>query len=98
MRQEPTPAEDVLWQALRNKALGAKFRRQHAIDRFIVDFCCLSAKIIVEVDGEIHRRTQAKDRERDDVLKGESFSVLRFSNDQVLHDLDTVLETIRKNF
>jgi len=97
MRREPTEAEGALWQALRNKALGAKFRRQHAIDRFIVDFCCLSAKIIVEVDGEIHMRTQAKDLQRDDVLKGEGFSMLRFSNDQVLNNLESVIETIRKN-
>ncbi len=97
MRREPTEAEDVLWRTLRNKSLGAKFRRQHATGRFIVDFCCVPSKIFVEVDGEIHMHAQAKGRERDETLKGEGFYVLRFSNDQVLDNLETVIETIRKN-
>mgnify|MGYP001770978009 FL=1 len=59
MRREPTPAEDKLWQKLRHKQiLGYKFRRQHTIDRFIVDFYCGEARLVVEVDGEVHDYTQ----------------------------------------
>jgi hypothetical protein len=55
MRQEPTQAEDLLWQSLRNhQLLGFKFRRQHSIERFIVDFYCAEAKLVIEIDGPIH--------------------------------------------
>ena len=55
LRQEQTESESVLWEQLRGRRLnGAKFRRQHSIGRFIVDFCCPSAKLVVEVDGGIH--------------------------------------------
>jgi very-short-patch-repair endonuclease len=53
-RQQPTEAEDHLWQELRNHKLGARFRRQHAIQQFIVDFVCLEAWLIIEVDGSVH--------------------------------------------
>jgi very-short-patch-repair endonuclease len=59
LRQELTPAEKVLWQALRDKQLaGFKFRRQHPIDRFIADFYCAACKLIVELDGGIHDEQQ----------------------------------------
>jgi very-short-patch-repair endonuclease len=61
MRRAPTPAEDALWQRIRGRQLGMKFRRQHAIDRFIVDFYCLETALVVEVDGKIHEYTAAED-------------------------------------
>jgi very-short-patch-repair endonuclease len=61
MRCKPTPAEKQLWQKLKNKQLlGLKFRRQHSIDRFIVDFYCNEVRLVVEVDGSIHDYTQEK--------------------------------------
>jgi very-short-patch-repair endonuclease len=61
MRHNPTEAENVLWQRLRDKGIGVKFRRQHAIDRFIVDFYCAKSQLLIEVDGEIHDYTQEED-------------------------------------
>ncbi|NMC79440.1 MAG: DUF559 domain-containing protein [Chloroflexi bacterium] len=95
MRHNPTPEEDRLWQALRNKQLtGAKFRRQHAIDRFIVDFYCAEARLVVEVDGPIHQYSQEEDATRQEFLESQGLRVLRFSNDQINQDVETVLEQI----
>jgi len=95
MRHEPTPAEEVLWQALRNrKVAGAKFRRQFTIDRFIVDFYCAEAKLVIEVDGEIHRQQEAEDQVRQTFLESQGFRVLRFENEEVLKRIDTVLTHI----
>ena len=97
MRREPTPAEDALWQALRNRQLDdAKFRRQHAIGPFVVDFICTQHNLIVEVDGEVHDETgQAEyDAGRTYELEGVGYHVIRFTNGQVLHQLPTVLQKI----
>ena len=65
MRREPTVAENRLWQELRGRKLdGLRFRRQHALGRFIVDFYCVSAGLVVELDGPIHEQQQETDRER----------------------------------
>lgn len=70
LRQELTPAERKLWAALRNKKLnGLKFRRQHPIDRFIVDFYCAAHKLVVEVDGDIHDTQPERDAERSALLE-----------------------------
>jgi very-short-patch-repair endonuclease len=97
MRAEPTEAEGVLWQALRGGKLGARFRRQHAIDRFIVDFVALRPKLIVEVDGGIHETQAGRDAERDASLRAAGYRVVRFTNDQVLTKLDRVLQEIRRH-
>ena len=95
MRHSPTPAEDVLWQRLRKRQIaGAKFRRQHAIDRFIVDFVCLKSHLVIEVDGPIHEQQSQADKERDALLTAKGFHVLRFRNEQVLTDIDAVLTRI----
>ena len=95
MRHQSTPAEDVLWQRLRNRRVqGAKFRRQYAIDRFIADFCCLEARLIVEVDGAIHDYTPEEDAVRQAFLEHQGFRVLRFTNGDVIQSLDAVLERI----
>ncbi len=97
-RQAPTPAENQLWQQLRASKLGAKFRRQHAIEFFIVDFICLSHKLIIEVDGEVHLAPEQADYDsgRTFVLTELGFHELRFTNHQVLHRLDQVLATIQQ--
>ncbi|NEQ24807.1 MAG: endonuclease domain-containing protein [Microcoleus sp. SIO2G3] len=95
MRREPTPAEQKLWQKLRQKQhLGFKFRRQHAIDRFIVDFYCGEARLVVEVDGEIHDYTQQEDAIRQEFLECLGLRVVRFRNEDVLNSIDGVLEEI----
>jgi leucyl-tRNA synthetase len=94
-RKNPTEAEDQLWQAVRNSALGFRFRRQHAISRFIVDFVCIEKRLVVEVDGEIHQQQQREDQERTEILNSEGFHVIRFSNDEVLNQLSSVLEKIK---
>ncbi|XWK90026.1 MAG: endonuclease domain-containing protein [Phormidium sp.] len=95
MRCEPTPAEEKLWQKLRNKQLlGFKFRRQHSIDRFIVDFYCGQANLIIEVDGSIHEYTQMEDAIRQEFLESLGFRVIRFRNEEVLNSIDGVLEKI----
>ncbi|MBN1921427.1 MAG: DUF559 domain-containing protein, partial [Anaerolineae bacterium] len=95
MRHEPTPAEDLLWQRLRNRQLAnTKFRRQHVIERFIVDFYAAEARLVIEVDGPIHDYTQGQDAIRQEYLESLSLRVIRFSNDQVLHHLDDVLDHI----
>jgi very-short-patch-repair endonuclease len=96
MRQEPTPAEDYLWQHIRNREIGgAKFRRQHAIDRFVVDFYCAEAQLVIEVDGEIHQYTLEEDTIRQEYLESLGLRVLRFTNDLVLNQIDMVLDQIR---
>jgi very-short-patch-repair endonuclease len=98
MRYEPTPAENALWDMLRNRQIeGAKFRRQHAIDRFIVDFICLEYHLIIEVDGEIHQYTQEEDAIRQGFLEAMNFRVLRFSNDDVLYHIVRVVQEIKDN-
>jgi very-short-patch-repair endonuclease len=97
MRQSATLAENALWTRIRSRQLnGAKFRRQHAIDHFIVDFVCLERHLIIELDGEIHDLPdqQAYDVERQSLLEGRGFRVLRFANRDVLEAIDSVLDRI----
>src|SRR5260221_9778649 len=95
-RKNPTEAEEKLWQEVRDKKLGFKIRRQHAIGRFIVDFVCIEKKLVVEVDGPIHEAQKREDREREHILEGEGFRIIRFTNDQVLNSLPDVLKKIKK--
>ncbi|MDP2336342.1 MAG: isoleucine--tRNA ligase [Bacteroidota bacterium] len=97
-RKFSTQAEAFLWETLRNKKLeGFKFRRQHFIDQFIADFVCLSKKLIIEVDGSIHSlpENQISDAERSERLNSLGYRILRFSNDQVLTNIDNVLTEIQ---
>ncbi|WP_083468861.1 endonuclease domain-containing protein [Nostoc piscinale] len=95
MRCEPTPAEKRLWEKLRHKQLlGFKFRRQQTIDRFIVDFYCSEARLVVEVDGEIHDYTQVEDTIRQEFLESLGLQVVRFRNEDVMERIEGVLEDI----
>ncbi len=96
-RREQTPAERLLWEALRNRGLaGHRFRRQHPIGSYIVDFCCLKSALVVEVDGDVHAQPDQKthDENRTFVLETMGFRVLRFQNDQVVKCMDEVLSAI----
>jgi very-short-patch-repair endonuclease len=94
MRENPTPAEKALWERIRRNALGQKFRPQHVIDRYIVDFFCFSARLVVEIDGPIHEGQLEDDRNRDAVLQNLGYRVIRYTNNQVLSEIDEVLENL----
>ncbi|WP_257235830.1 endonuclease domain-containing protein [Nostoc sp. 'Peltigera malacea cyanobiont' DB3992] len=95
MRCETTPAEKLLWEKLRHKQLlGFKFRRQQTIDRFIVDFYCNEARLVVEVDGEIHDYTQQEDAIRQEFLESLGLQVVRFRNEDILEKMEGVLQDI----
>jgi 1-hydroxy-2-methyl-2-(E)-butenyl 4-diphosphate synthase len=96
-RYQPTPAEEKMWLVLKSKQLeGFKFRRQHIIDKYIADFVCLKRRLIVEIDGLIHTLSQhqASDAERTKRLNAIGFTVIRFTNDEVLQNIDIVAEKI----
>ncbi len=97
MRHDPTPAEEFLWQRLRkHQVSGVKFRRQHAIDRFVVDFYCADAHLVVEVDGPIHDYTPEEDAVRQELLESLGLRVIRFTNDEVLKESERVIKAIRQ--
>ncbi|MBS1935781.1 MAG: chorismate synthase, partial [Bacteroidetes bacterium] len=96
-RQNPTAAEDKLWQELRNRKIeGFKFRRQHPVAGYIPDFVCLEKKLVVEIDGEYHNEIEQKkyDSLRSEWLREHSYGILRFTNDEVMNDLSSVLKKI----
>jgi nucleoside-diphosphate-sugar epimerase len=97
MRKNPTEAESVLWDALRGNGLGVKFRQQHIIEDFIVDFYCNEYKVTVEIDGGYHKTPEqtASDAERTARLNELGYTELRFTNEEVLCDLDNVLKKIK---
>jgi exoribonuclease R/very-short-patch-repair endonuclease len=94
MRKNPTKAEDFLWDNLKNNNLDFRFRRQHIIDNFIIDFICLEKKIVIEVDGDIHDLQKEKDKERTKILESLGFKVIRFSNEKVLNNIKKVIDKI----
>jgi very-short-patch-repair endonuclease len=95
MRVEPTPAEALLWARLRKRQLGGlKFRRQHIIEYFIVDFYCPQAELVIEVDGPVHDEQEEYDQEREEILQELGYQVVRFSNEDVTGEIDMVLANI----
>lgn len=99
LRQNMTPAERLLWQKLRaNRLDGWHFRRQQIIAGFIVDFYCHRASLVIEVDGPVHNTQQEADAEREAVLAGHGLAVLRFTNSQVMNNMEQVLREIRRFF
>ena len=94
MRADATKAENILWQALRNKQLeGLKFKRQVPLDGYILDFVCFDARLIVEVDGGQHSESK-RDAARDIHFEIRGFKTLRFWNDEVVKNIDGVCLTI----
>jgi len=94
-----TPAETLLWRHLKaNRVAGIGFRRQVPIRNYVVDFACFSSKLIIELDGESHdfEERQSADQRRDTFFISEGFQVLRFTNEQVMSNLEGVVEAIRK--
>ena len=97
LRQTETPPEELLWLALRNGQIGGlKFRRQHPVGPYVVDFYCHAAKLVVEVDGMSHDEKLASDTERTRYLEEQGSRVLRVTNEDVMHDLDAVTREIAR--
>ncbi len=95
LRRQQTDAETFLWQHLRRRQLnGHRFRRQHPIGPYIADFACLNPKLVIELDGSQHLEDPTHDQRRDRFLHHQGYQTLRFTNNKVFQDLDTVLETI----
>jgi very-short-patch-repair endonuclease len=99
MKLNPTDAEACLWDRLRNsQILGHRFRRQHPIANYIVDFYCHKLKLVIEVDGSIHGKPENMeyDIDRDKVMQEFGLTILRFNNDEVLESTDVVISQIIK--
>ena len=95
MRSKMTDAEALLWMLLRNRRIaGAKFRRQHPVGRYILDFYCVEQQLGVELDGGQHGEAVTYDQRRDDWLRGQGIQVLRFWNNQMLAEAEAVMEVI----
>jgi len=100
LRRESTPAENLLWKIIRKRSVkGFKFRRQHPIKSFIVDFYCHSAGLVIELDGDVHQvgEIKAYDKERQDVLHKLGLTVLRFNNDEVFSDPGRIINTVEQH-
>lgn len=89
-----TESERALWQRLRGEQLGAKFRRQHPFENYVLDFVCLDRRLVIEVDGSQHAEDQIYDRNRTSRLHAAGFTVLRFWNNEVLNETDAVVQVI----
>lgn len=101
LRQNLTPAEAAIWKLLQTqKFKGKKFRRQHSIENYIVDFYCAAEKLIIELDGAVHNTQDAAeaDYNRDEYLRQLGYKVLRFENKLVFEHTDWLLEQIVSDF
>jgi len=98
-RANPTDAEKRIWEYLKAGQLGMPFRKQHIIGEFIADFICLPAKLVIEIDGSYHQlpQQQVSDEARTQWLESHGFKVIRFTNEEVLYDIDKVINTIKIN-
>jgi len=102
LRQNMTKAERMLWEELRNKKLGVKFRRQmplvFGVYRFIADFYCASRKLVIEVDGGIHDDPEVRkiDKIREDIIREMGYRIIRIKNKDIETDLKKVIDNINK--
>jgi very-short-patch-repair endonuclease len=99
LRKSATPQEIIIWSRLRRSQLGYKFRRQHSIGKYIVDFYCPEKKLIIELDGFQHKEENRKkyDKRRSEYLSNLSLKIVRFWNNEVNINLDSVIAKIMDN-
>jgi len=100
LRKEITKTEKILWNEIRNRKIsGYKFRRQHPVGQFIVDFFCPGKELVIEIDGGIHQEEDAKERDENRTAELERLGlrVIRFTNEEVLADLDRVIHKIMEH-
>lgn len=98
LRKDETEAEKILWSKLnKNQILGLRFRRQHPINIFNADFYCEKLKLVIEVDGSIHEITeyQEHDKGRSDLFNDLGITVIRFTNEQIIHEIDYTISQIK---
>jgi very-short-patch-repair endonuclease len=97
-KQYPTEAEKMLWEYIRSEQLWFKFNRQHIVGDYIVDFICLEKGLVIEVDGGYHSEYEQMQRDecRTEHLEDMGLKVIRFSNEEVLNNIEGVLDNIRK--
>jgi very-short-patch-repair endonuclease len=98
LRHPQTSVEAILWRHLRNRNLVYKFRRQHPIDRFIIDFYCAAAKLCIKIDGDSHtKREQLEyDAARTEFLQELGYKVIRFSNSDARYQINSIVDEIIK--
>jgi very-short-patch-repair endonuclease len=96
LRSNMTISEKLLWERLNKSQLGVRFKAQHPIDLFVADFYCHKFKLVVEIDGEIHQKRKEYDEGRTAEMERYNLKVIRFTNDQVLNEIDWVVEEIKK--
>ncbi len=97
LRANETVAEAEMWKYLRDSLAGVKFRRQHPLDRFIVDFYCVKLNLAIEIDGSIHDSDEAKQRDESrsaHLVQQFDLTIVRFSNDEVFNDIGNVTKQI----
>ena len=97
LRKNPTREEETLWWYLKDKRLGIKFRRQHSVGGYILDFYCAEKKLVIEIDGAIHNSKENKEYDdiRDKFFRELDYEVLRFSNTEIENDVKMVIEKIK---
>ena len=95
LKRNPTQAEKLLWENLKNRQIGHKIRRQHVIDNFITDFVCLEKKVVIEIDGKIHLQQKEQDELRTSTLNEKGYKVIRFTNEEVFANPVLVVSTIK---
>jgi very-short-patch-repair endonuclease len=96
LRSNMTISEKLLWERLNKSQLGVRFKAQHPLDIFVADFYCHKFKLVVEIDGEIHNKQKEYDEGRAAEMGNYNLKVIRFTNDQVLNEIDWVVEEIKK--
>ncbi len=94
LRKNMTASELLLWNKLRKNQLGVRFKSQHPIDVYIADFYCHAVKLVVEVDGESHKNKKEYDEDRTAELENFGITVIRFTNTEILNEMDRVLSVI----
>ncbi len=101
LRQNLTPSEAFLWTQLKSRQLdGKRFTKQHSINNYIVDFYCASEKLIIELDGEVHKNPSAQDYDkiRTENLEALGYTIIRFENKMVFDNLASVLSEVKSHF
>ncbi len=98
LRRDMTATEKIIWDRVCKNQLGVRIRRQHPVWKFIADFYCHEVRLVIEIDGGIHLRSENKeyDISRDIILKDFKIEILRFTNDEVIDETDLVIEKIKR--
>jgi len=96
LRERHPKTEVMLWSKLRGNQTGFKFRRQHPIGTYIVDYACIAKRLVIEIDGQSHENRSAEDLERENTLRLNGWRVIRFVDDDVLRHLDDVVAEIQR--